>query len=463
MSFQAAILAAGKGTRMRSNKIKVLHEILGRPLIDWVVDAAFDSGAEHVAVVLGHDRERVEAHLSSRADAEHIAYAVQEEQHGTGHAVWEARDGLSSEYTHTLVLYGDVPNLSADTIKAFIADAAAANKPLAVMTAVLDDPARYGRIIRDESGDPIAVVEYKDATDEQRAIQEINTGIYLARTDFMLRELELLCSKPPNNAQNEYYLTDLVEFAANQEGVFGWALDDIDEIQGVNTRKDLSVATEFARRRINQKHMLSGVTLLDPATTYIGAGVTIEQDTVIYPQVTLEGNSSIATGTHIESGTLLRDAQIGRDCHIKASCYITEAKVEDGASVGPFAHLRPGADIGQGCKVGNFVEIKKTRMNAGSKASHLTYLGDAEVGEKANIGAGTITCNYDGENKFKTTIGAGAFIGSNSSLVAPVTIADGAYVGAGSTITADIPEGALGVARGKQRNIEGWVERTKKK
>ena len=461
-TLQAVILAAGKGTRMRSETIKVLHPLLGDPLIDHVIDAAREAGCERVTLVVGHDRERVTEHVSQREDHDALSIAVQDAQLGTGHAVWCAREQLGGDHaaSHTLILYGDVPNLSAESLQTFVDDALSSpDQPLAVMTAVLDDAGRYGRMIRDHKDQITGIVEHSDASPEQRQIKEINSGIYLVQTRFLLDELERLCTGPVENAQGEFYLTDLVATASQKGGARGWIIEDDREIQGVNTRQDLASAEAIARDRLNTHWMLQGVTMLDPSTTYIGRRVQLAADTTLYPNVHLSGRTSIGAHTTIEPGCVIRDTEIGAHCLIKSSCYTDEARVEDGAHIGPFAHLRPGADIGPECKIGNFVEIKKTRMERGSKASHLTYLGDAHVGAKANVGAGTITCNYDGANKHRTEIGEGAFIGSNTALVAPVTVGQGAYVGAGSTITTSIPDGALGVARSRQRNIEGWAAR----
>jgi bifunctional UDP-N-acetylglucosamine pyrophosphorylase/glucosamine-1-phosphate N-acetyltransferase len=459
MSFQAVVLAAGKGTRMRSETIKVLHEVLGRTLIDRVVDTAIEAGAERVTVVLGHDREKVEAHLSAREDADRLATAVQAEQLGTGHAVWEAREQLRDQGTSTLVLYGDVPNLSVESIQAFIAEADNHPGKLSVMTSVLSDPARYGRMLRDDEGNLTGIVEYKDADEAQRAIREINTGIMLVDTDFLLAELEKLCSTPSTNAQGEFYLTDLVEVAANGGGAHGWILPDAGEMQGVNNRQDLAAASTFLRRRINARWMQEGVTMIDPETTYIESTVILEPDVILGPNVHLRGEPRVARDAHIDTGCVLTNSSVGQGSHLLPHSVVTDSAIASNSAIGPFAHLRPGSKVGNNCKVGNFVELKKSTLEDGAKAGHLSYIGDARVGARANIGAGTITCNYDGKNKHHTDIGEDVFIGSNSALVAPVKIEDEAYVAAGSTITNTIPSGALGVARGRQKNIEGWVSR----
>ena len=459
MSFQAVVLAAGKGTRMRSETIKVLHEVLGRTLIDRVVDTAIEAGAERVTLVLGHDREKVEAHLAKRPDADRLATAVQAEQLGTGHAVWEAREQLRGKAEQTLVLYGDVPNLSVESVQSFLDEAREQPGKLSVMTAVVSDPARYGRMLRDADGNLTGIIEYKDADEAQRAIREINTGIMLVDTAFLLEELEALCAAPSTNAQGEFYLTDLVEVAANAGGAHGWILPDAGEMQGVNNRQDLAAASAFLQRRINARWMNEGVTMIDPATTYIESTVVLEPDVVLAPNVHLRGDTHVARDATIDTGCVLTNSSVGQGTHLLPHCVLSDSKVASNSSIGPFAHLRPGSNVGNGCKVGNFVELKKSTMEDGAKAGHLSYIGDARVGARANIGAGTITCNYDGKNKNHTDIGKDAFIGSNTALVAPVTIEDEAYVAAGSTITNTIPAGALGVARGRQKNIEGWVSR----
>ena len=336
---------------------------------------------------------------------------------------------------------------------------------MALITAELDEPGGYGRIVRGgkDQRHVEAIVEAADATPEQLAIAEINAGVYVLRNDFALEALEALCSGVADNAQGEFYLTDLIAMASDRGlGVFGWPIDEVEQTHGVNTRHDLARATALARRLLVDRWMARGVTMHDPERVVIGPEVQLEPDVTLYEGVHLEGTTRVERGTTIEPGGFLRDAQIGPYCHIKAHSYIDAARLERGAVVGPFVHLRPGADLGPQVKVGNFVEIKKTRLDEGAKASHLTYLGDAHVGAGANIGAGTITCNYDGVSKHRTEIGPGAFVGSNSALVAPIRIGQDAFVAAGSTLTHDVPEGALGVARGRQRTIEGWAQRKKK-
>ncbi len=461
IDFQALILAAGMGTRMRSEKVKVLHEVLGKSMISHVIDTAFEAGAARVISVLGHQRERVQAHLSAHPRAQDLCYAIQHEQLGTAHAVLAGAAFFEDAPAYTVILSGDVPNLDAQTLKTFVDEAFQSGAPLTVMTAKLDDAGSYGRIVRNDSGQVVAIVEYRDASEEQRKIGEFNAGIYVVRTEFLARHLPGLCSAPSTNAQREYYLTDLIAIAAEESHAHGFVVD-VELVQGVNNRNDLSAAEKFARERLNKYWMEQGVTLLDPARTTIEADVFLHPDVVLYPDVHLRGKTVVGTGTVIENGCVLTDIVVGENSVLKAYCYATSAKLGDKTTVGPFVQLRPQTDIGDDCKVGNFVELKNTRMENGSKANHLSYVGDAHVGENANIGAGTITCNYDGKNKNKTEIGAGAFIGSNTALVAPVRIGDGAYVAAGSTITEDVPDDALGVARGRQKNIEGWASDKKK-
>ncbi len=458
-SIQTIVLAAGLGTRMRSETIKVLHPILGKPMIGHVVEAALESGCQRVISVLGHQREDVEGWLDERSYADQLHVAEQSEQLGTAHAVWAARQFLDSQTDYTAILCGDVPNMDGARLRAFFDAAVDSEALVSLVTAVVDDPAKYGRIVRGEAGSVEAIVEYADASDEVRKISEINAGIYLVRTDFLANALSTIMESGADNAQSEYYLTDLIALGAREGGVFGWAVDDPAVIQGVNTRVDLARATDVTRRRINEEWMLQGVTFIDPTQTYVETGVELARDVVIYPGVYLGGETTVGEGSIVESGCVLKDSAIGADVHLKANSYLTQARVDDGSAIGPCAHLRPGSDIGKGCKVGNFVEVKKTRLDDGAKAGHLTYLGDAHVGPGANVGAGTITCNYDGETKSRTEIGAEAFIGSNTALVAPVSVGRQAYVGAGSVITDDLPDRSLGVARGRQRTIEDWVDR----
>ncbi len=461
-TIQSLVLAAGKGTRMKSSLAKVMHEVLGLPMLGHVVRAAAACSPHRIIVVLGHGRAHVSDWLTANTHPSQVQTVAQTEQLGTGHAVWAAREALAGQADYTLILSGDVPNLSGQTLRAFAHDTLASGAPLGLMTAVVDDAGGYGRILRDGEGQVAGIIEYKDASAAQRNLQEFNVGTYLVRTDLLLDCLTRLVEAPPENAQGEYYLTDIVAMARERgEQVHGWTIPEVREVQGVNTRVHLAEATRFARERINTAWMEAGVTLLDPDRVTIEPDVILEPDVVLYPDVYLKGSTHVSGDVIIEPGCVVCDSRIERGAHLLAHSYLHQARVGQDAKVGPFAHLRPGAELGEGAKVGNFVEVKNSRLGPGAKASHLTYLGDAEVGAGANIGAGTITCNYDGKKKHPTVIGAGAFIGSNAALVAPIRIGEHAYVGAGSTLTLDVPDNALGVARSKQRNIEGWAARKK--
>jgi bifunctional UDP-N-acetylglucosamine pyrophosphorylase/glucosamine-1-phosphate N-acetyltransferase len=458
IDFQAVIMAAGKGTRLKSEQPKVLHEVLGKPMVAYAVDAALEAGAKRVVVVLGYGREQVQSWLEENRDVEQVKFAVQENQLGTAHAVYAAREYFDDAPDYTTILSGDVPNMGAETLDDFVTKTAHSMFPLGLMTAKLDDPAHYGRVLREEgTGDVTGIVEYKDASEEQRLVDEINAGFYVVETEFLARYLPEICEGPADNAQSEYYLTDLIAMASDHAGVYGWIVQEPGIIQGVNTRQDLAAATRFAQQRINRKWMDEGVTFIDPQATYVEPGVQIGADVTLYPGVHLKGETRIGQGSIVENGSVITDCELAADVHVKANCYLTQARVDSGTALGPFAHLRPGADIGKGCKVGNFVEVKKTRFEDGVKAGHLSYLGDALLGKGTNVGAGTITCNYDGEKKHRTEIGEGSFIGSNTALVAAARLGKRAYIGAGSVITDDVPDESLAIARGRQKNFDGWV------
>jgi len=456
IDFQTIVLAAGKGTRMKSGTVKILHEVAGKPIIWHVMQASLKAGATRVVVVVGHQREDVEAYLESEFAGQY-KIAVQEEQKGTGHAVYCAAEYLKDGPARTMIVSGDVPNMDAASLKSFYT--AAQEFQFAVMTAILEDASTYGRIERDAGNKITGIVEFKDADGAQRAIKEINTGFYVVRTSFLLDELSKLCTGTPTNAQGEYYLTDLVQAAAATEPPLGWRIPEVARVHGVNTRCDLALCESYAQEHLREHWMLEGVTMLDPSTVYVDASVELESDVTLHPNVQLRGTTRVGTGSLIETGAVITDSELGHCVHVKAHSVIHDSKVGEGSAIGPFAHLRPGTLIGAECKIGNFVEVKNSTLARGVKAGHLTYLGDAAIGENANIGAGTITCNYDGKAKHQTVVGKGVFVGSNASLVAPVTIGDGAYVGAGSVITKDVEPSALGVARGRQQNIDGWARR----
>jgi bifunctional UDP-N-acetylglucosamine pyrophosphorylase/glucosamine-1-phosphate N-acetyltransferase len=452
----AVILAAGKGTRMKSGLVKVLHPAAGRPMINWVVDAARAAGAAPTVLVVGHQADAVQAVFRGDAD---IRCALQEEQLGTGHAVACARDGLSGFSGTVLILCGDTPLLRAETLQGLISFHREKRAALTVLTAAMDDPHGYGRVIRAADGSVLRIVEQKDATPEEQAVCEINSGIYCMEAGFLFGNIDSLGS---DNAQGEFYLTDLVAIAVKQGlACLGRCTDDPAEIMGVNDRAQLAEASRILRERINRELMCAGVSLIDPGHTYIDYGVRIGTDTVVYPNCSIGGATVIGSGCTIESGVSISDCAVGDGCHIKAGSVLEGSELHTGVSVGPMAHLRPGTLLGDHVKIGNFVETKKIVMGEGSKASHLTYLGDAEIGSNVNIGCGTITCNYDGVKKHRTVIGDDVFIGSDVQLVAPVSVGRNSLVAAGTTVTVDVPPDSLALSRVPQVNKEGW--RLKKK
>jgi bifunctional UDP-N-acetylglucosamine pyrophosphorylase/glucosamine-1-phosphate N-acetyltransferase len=445
------VLAAGKGTRMKSAFPKVLHRAGGLPLIEHVLRAADTLNPASVAVVVGHQHELVKSALAERPG---LGFALQEPQLGTGHALLQTEPLLAGASGTVVLLSGDVPLLEAATLASLVAHHERRRAALTVLTASVAAPDGYGRIVRDERG-IAAIVEHKDASPSQRAIREINSGIYafdLAPLFGALREIGSA------NAQGEYYLPDLVGiYRARGLAVETMVLEDPREILGVNSRKELAEVASTLRAAKNDELMASGVTLVDPATTYVGADVTVGADTILHPGVHLEGRTTIGGGCEIHAGVRIVDSTLEDGVVVKDHCVISESHVASGAKLGPFAHIRPQSRVGEGAHVGNFVELKKTSMGRGAKANHLTYLGDATIGDKVNVGAGTITCNYDGTSKHPTIVEEGAFIGSDTQLVAPVRVGRGAYVAAGSTVTEDVPPDALAISRVKQANIEGWV------
>jgi bifunctional UDP-N-acetylglucosamine pyrophosphorylase/glucosamine-1-phosphate N-acetyltransferase len=454
MTLHVVVLAAGKGTRMKSARPKVLHRLAGRPLIEHVLSTADALQAASTTLVVGHGADEVRRALAHRPA---LQYVVQSPQLGTGHALLQAEPLLAGESGTVLVLYADVPLLESATLNRLLEAHRGAGAAATVLTAELDDPQGYGRIVRDADGSVARIVEERDASGDELAIREVNSGIYGLSLGPLFETLHQLAA---DNAQGEYYLTDLVRLhRAAGRPVATLRLDSADELRGVNSRVDLADLSRVMRARKNRALMLGGATLEDPETTYADEDVTVGADTIIGPGVVLEGGTTIGAGCRIHAGVRLTNATIGRDVTILDRCVIVDSEVGDGASVGPCAHLRPGSVLGPDTRVGNFVELKKTTMGRGSKANHLAYLGDARIGERVNVGAGTITCNYDGERKHPTVIEDGAFIGSDSQLVAPVTVGKDAYVAAGSTITEDVPPGALGVARGHQVNKAGWAEK----
>ncbi|MCL4817532.1 MAG: bifunctional UDP-N-acetylglucosamine diphosphorylase/glucosamine-1-phosphate N-acetyltransferase GlmU [Vicinamibacteria bacterium] len=451
MDVRAVVLAAGKGTRMRSARPKVLHRVHGLPLLEYPLRALAGAGVSRVVVVTGHEAEAVERSFAGRG----FAFVRQDPPRGTGHAVMVAREAIAGADT-VLVVNGDLPLLRAESLRALLARRAAGDAA-ALLSVTLPDAGAYGRVVRGADGGVARIVEARDASPEERAIGEINVGVYAFAADALERALATL---RPQNAQGEYYLTDVVAaIAAGGGRISALAAADADEGRGVNTVAELAAATALRRAARLHGLMEAGVAIEDPASTWVSEDAVVAADAVLRPFTVIDGASRVEAGAVLGPFVRLESASVGAGATVLDHCLLRECQVEQGATIGPFAHLRPETVIEPGAKVGNFVELKKTRLGAGAKAPHLTYLGDAVIGPKANIGAGTITCNYDGHAKHPTAIGAGAFVGSNSTLVAPVTIADGAYVGAGSVITKDVPADALAVSRPSQVVKEGWARR----
>jgi bifunctional UDP-N-acetylglucosamine pyrophosphorylase / glucosamine-1-phosphate N-acetyltransferase len=456
-SVAAVLLAAGKSTRMRSKLPKTLHPVCGRPLLVHILDALGTAGVERRIVIVGHQADAVRDSLDKEYGAGVIEYAEQTEQKGTGHAAQMAEPLLSSHAGTVLVLPGDTPLISGDILAKLIAFHHERRAAATLLTTVLPhDAGSYGRVLRDTSGDVSGVVEARDATPEQLAVREINTSIYAFDGPSLFRALHDL---RPDNAQGELYLTDVIGLL-RQTGQTVTALisPDPDIVLGVNTRVELADVSEKMRRRLLRDLMLSGVTVIDPATTFVEAGVQVGQDTVIHPFTHLVGKTVIGEDGVIGPHAHIIDARLGDRVRVR-SCYIEEAEVGDDCVIGPFARVRPGSKLAAKVRIGNFVETKAAILHEGVAANHLTYLGDAEVGAYTNIGAGTITCNYDGYKKSRTTIGARSFIGTNTTLVAPVTVGENAFTAAGSVITDDVPADALAIARERQTVKEGWMAR----
>jgi bifunctional UDP-N-acetylglucosamine pyrophosphorylase / glucosamine-1-phosphate N-acetyltransferase len=453
-NLEVIILAAGLGTRMKSSTIKILHRAAGRPIIDYVLDLASELSTQPPVMVIGHQREQVQQAVDNRA-----RFAVQEQQLGTGHAVLQAAAHVDAS-KRVLILSGDVPLTRRETLQRLLDEHAQSGNALTLLTMKLADPGMYGRIVRDDSGAVQRIVEAKDASDDEKRIDEVNAGIYVFDGAHLFDNLRNLST---NNAQGEYYLTDLLHTLRERgQRVGAVVAHDPIEALGVNSRADLAQVDTEIQRRVVEKLMHEGVTFRNPSTVVIDSTVTIGADTVIYPFATIEGTTKIGRDCVIEPGVHLINVQIADNVHIKTGTVAEDAIIEEEASVGPYAHLRPGSKLGRKVKVGNFVETKKAVFGEGAKASHLSYIGDAEIGAGVNIGAGTITCNYDGVRKHKTVLEDGVFIGSDTQLVAPVRVGRGAYIGAGSTITKDVPPGALSLSRTPQKTIEGWAERKKK-
>ena len=451
MSLDIVILAAGQGTRMRSALPKVLHPVAGKSMLGHVIDTARQLSPRKIHVVIGHGAELVRERLA----ADDVDFVLQAEQLGTGHAVAQALSHIEAD--KVLILYGDVPLTQVETLSRLLEQAS--DTQLGLLTVNLADPTGYGRIIRDEAGIVQAIVEHKDASEAQRAIREGNTGILAVPGKRLGDWLGRLSN---SNAQGEYYLTDVIAMAvADGLVVATETAQEEMEVLGANDRIQLAQLERYYQQRAARRLMTQGVTLLDPARFDLRGEVTVGRDVQIDINVILEGKVVIEDGVQIGPNCVIKNSTLRRGAIVKANSHLEGAELGEGADCGPFARLRPGAKLGAKAHVGNFVELKNAVLGEGAKAGHLSYLGDAEIGARTNIGAGTITCNYDGANKFKTVMGEDVFIGSNSSLVAPVTLGDGATSGAGSTVTQDVPAKALAVGRAKQRNIEGWKRPTK--
>ena len=453
-TWSAIILAAGEGTRMKSSRPKVLHEIAGRALVSWVVQTALDAGAYRCLVVVGHGRDDVEGKLVAQF-GERVEMVLQPERRGTGDAVRCAMDADRTLEGRLVVLYGDCPLIPAGLLHDLVDGSNRAGASLGLVTATLADPSGYGRIIRNAAGDVRRIVEDRDCSDAERAVQEVNPGLYAVQAEFLREAIAQLTS---DNAQGQLYLTDVVELAANQGKVVE-VRGDMADLTGVNDQRDLAVAASTRRRRIAEELARNGVEIADLDTLYIDAECEIEPGATLGANVHLRGRCVVQSGAHIDVGCVLTNVIVEKDAKVLPYTVAAHSTIGEGAQVGPFSHLRPQTQLGPRSKVGNFSETKKTTVGEGSKVNHLSYVGDGVIGEGVNIGAGTIFCNYDGQQKHTTVLEDGVFIGSDTQLIAPVTIKKGAYVASGTTVTRDVPEDALAVSRPKQENKEGYAAR----
>lgn len=451
--FTSVILAAGMGTRMKSKMPKVLHKVCGKPLSKWVIDASKAAGADKVCAVVGHKAETVKEVLGDVCE-----FALQAEQKGTGHAVMQAIDVIKNSKGEVVILNGDTPLITAETINKAIEYHKNNGNQATVITAILDDATGYGRIVRDNDGSVLKIVEQKDASEEEKKINEVNSGMYVFDAQSLVYALDKIT---PNNAQGEYYLTDTLEILLSAgKKIGGYAISDNDEIRGINDRVQLNEAEKIMQKRINEYHMRNGVTMRKPESVYIEDGVEIGNDTEICQNVTIKSGTKIGSDCVIGSGSMLDRAVIHDGVDVLSSV-ILESEVDEGTHVGPFAYIRPNCHVGKEVKVGDFVELKNSNIDDGTKISHLTYIGDSDVGKRVNFGCGTVTCNYDGKKKYRTTIGDDCFVGCNTNFVSPINVGDGVYIAAGSTITEDIPENSLSIARARQINKEGWKDKRK--
>ncbi|MGX9132860.1 bifunctional UDP-N-acetylglucosamine diphosphorylase/glucosamine-1-phosphate N-acetyltransferase GlmU [Rummeliibacillus sp. JY-2-4R] len=454
-NIYAVILAAGQGTRMKSKLYKVLHPVCGKPMVEHVVEHIQELNAERIVTVVGHGAEKVQEQLKDKSE-----YVLQAEQLGTAHAVQQAEPLLGELDGTTIVICGDTPLIRPETMKALYEYHEANHAKATILTAIAEDPTGYGRIIRGEDGQVAQIVEQKDATPEQRKVTEINTGTYCFDNKALFEALKLVKN---DNAQGEYYLPDVIEILQKQgEVVAAYVTESFSETLGVNDRFALSQAESIMRARINEVHMRNGVTIINPENTYISADAKIGRDTVIQPGVLIDGSTIIGEDCLIGPNSHIKNSQIGNRTSVHSSV-VEDSQIGDDVAIGPFAHIRPASNVGNHAKVGNFVELKKTTLGEGSKASHLTYLGDATIGTDVNIGCGTITVNYDGKNKYQTIIEDNAFVGCNANLIAPVTVGKNSFVAAGSTVTNDVPENALAIGRSRQENKENYVNKLNSK
>ena len=438
---------------MKSKMPKVLHKVCGKPLSKWVIDASEAAGADKVCAVVGHKAETVKEVLGDVCK-----FALQAEQKGTGHAVMQAIDVIKNSKGEVVILNGDTPLITAETINKAIEYHKNNGNQATVITAILDDATGYGRIVRDNDGSVLKIVEQKDASKEEKKINEVNSGMYVFDAQSLVYALDKIT---PNNAQGEYYLTDTLEILLSAgKKIGGYAISDNDEIRGINDRVQLNEAEKIMQKRINEYHMRNGVTMRNPESVYIEDGVEIGNDTEICQNVTIKSGTKIGSDCVIGSGSMLDRAVIHDGVDVLSSV-ILESEVDEGTHVGPFAYIRPNCHVGKEVKVGDFVELKNSNIDDGTKISHLTYIGDSDVGKRVNFGCGTVTCNYDGKKKYRTTIGDDCFVGCNTNFVSPINVGDGVYIAAGSTITEDIPENSLSIARARQVNKEGWKDKRK--
>lgn len=451
----AVILAAGQGTRMKSKLYKVLHPVCGKPMVEHVVDNIQTLNVDRIVTIVGHGAEKVKEQLGEKSE-----YVLQAEQLGTAHAVKQAEDILGSLEGTTLVVCGDTPLIRPETMKALFEHHEKQNAKATILTAYAENPTGYGRVLRDAEGKVSQIVEQKDATLEQQLVKEINTGTYCFDNKALFEMLKLVKNE---NAQGEYYLPDVIELLQKQgEIVSAYVCDNFDETLGVNDRVALAQAEEIMRNRINEAHMRNGVTIINPFTTTISADAIIGRDTVIQPGVVIEGETVIGEDCLIGPNSHIINSRVGNGTTVKHSV-VQNSTIGDETAVGPFAHLRPDSELGNHVKIGNFVEVKKSTLGDDTKVSHLSYIGDAEVGDNVNIGCGSITVNYDGKNKYKTVIENNVFVGCNSNLIAPVTLRAGSFVAAGSTITNEVPEDALAIARARQENKLDYAKKLNSK